>query len=87
MKFAPQRDAGGTTFAPISTRSTSEQRKRRWPPTVWTAAILPARDQRVTVFAVTPNEVWVADPTAGIVPVVRNMRWAGNLNALLRVQR
>ena len=46
-----------------------------------------ARQLNLPVFAVTPNEVWVADPTAGIVPVVRNMRWAGNLNALLRVQR
>jgi len=46
-----------------------------------------ARQLDLPVFAVTPNEVWVADPAAGIVPVVRNVRWAANVDALLRVQR
>jgi len=46
-----------------------------------------ARQLNLPVFAVTPAEVWVADPIAGIVPVVRNMRWAANVDALLRVQR
>ena len=44
-----------------------------------------AKQLNLPVFAVTPNEVWVADPAAGIVPVVRNTRWAENLNALLPV--
>jgi hypothetical protein len=46
-----------------------------------------ARQLNLPVFAVTPTEVWVADPVAGITPVVRNMSWAANINALLRVQR
>ncbi len=46
-----------------------------------------AKQLNLPVFAVTPMEVWVADPVAGITPVVRNMRWAAKVNALLRVQR
>jgi Prokaryotic homologs of the JAB domain len=46
-----------------------------------------ARQLNLPVFAVTPMEVWVADPVAGITSVVRDMRWAANVNALLRVQR
>jgi len=46
-----------------------------------------ARQLNLPVFAVTPTEVWVADPVAGITPVMRDLRWAANFNALLRVQR
>src|SRR5438132_1200630 len=46
-----------------------------------------AKQLNLPVFAVTPNEVWVADPVAGITPVVRNLRWAANIDAMLRAQR
>ncbi|PYQ27770.1 MAG: hypothetical protein DMF57_18125 [Acidobacteria bacterium] len=35
-----------------------------------------ARQLNVPIFAVTPLAVWVADPDAGILPVVQNMAWA-----------
>jgi len=46
-----------------------------------------AKQLNLPVFAVTPNEVWVSDPVAGITPVVRNLRWAANIDAMLRAQR
>lgn len=35
-----------------------------------------ARQLSVPIFAVTPLAVWVADPDAGILPIVQNMAWA-----------
>jgi hypothetical protein len=46
-----------------------------------------AKQLNLPVFAVTPTEVWVADPVAGITPVVRDLKWATNVKPLLRAQR
>ena len=35
-----------------------------------------ARQLNVPIFAVTPMAVWVADPDAGILPIVQSMAWA-----------
>lgn len=35
-----------------------------------------AKQLNVPIFAVTPVAVWVADPDAGILPIVQNMAWA-----------
>jgi hypothetical protein len=35
-----------------------------------------AKQLNVPIFAVTPLAVWVADPDAGILPIVQNMSWA-----------
>ena len=45
-----------------------------------------AKQLNVPIFAVTPLAVWVADPDAGILPIVQNMVWA-RPGVLLTAQR
>jgi hypothetical protein len=46
-----------------------------------------AKQLNVPIFAVTPLAVWVADPDAGILPIVQNMAWARPGVLLVAAQR